>query len=125
MLELVNIHPADHDMENAVPVYIITRTGSDYNKNGIDHIRKSLAKHFNENRELNIFTGKALNDPKLLRSRLRTNPESYIVLSTKDDIIFIPKEGNEAIYNNLEEKLAEKDITSWKVIMQSCKREIY
>ena len=126
MLELINMHPDEKDPKHAMSIYIITRNGSDYNDEGITYVRESIKEHGDE-RPMNIFTGMALNSPKMLKDRLSNDAcAAYTVLSTKDDVIFIPGKNNHSICDNIDEILPHKpDATSWEILMESCKQEIY
>ena len=125
MLDLINMHPDGKNIKDAASVYIVTKNGSDYTHEGIDHVRKSIRENFNETKPLTVFTGQAINSPKLLKDRLRADTRSYVVLSTNEDIIFIPRKNNYAICENIDEKLAyDPDVTSWEILMESCKQNI-
>ncbi len=126
MIDLMQIHPTGNDIARAIPVFIITKHGSDYTEDGIQYVKQSIKDNFGESRELAIITGLAVNSPKVLRGRLQARPESYVVLSTKNDIIFIPNHNNQTICNNIDERLATKPkATSWEILMETCKQELY
>ncbi len=126
MLELLQIHPTGKDIKTAVPVYIITKTGSDYTDEGIAYIKEQLEHHFNEKRDFAMYTGLAINKSSFLKDRLKNNMDSYVVLSTKENVIFVPQTGNEDICHNIDESITEKkDETTWEILMKSCHQELY
>ena len=129
MLDLIRIHAEQKDINNAIPVFIITKNGSDYNDKGIDFVKNTIKKDLKETGNLAVMTGKIINRPEMLRNRLKSRPESYVVLSTRDNVIFIPKEANDSICENIDEKIndpkSKKHPSTWEILMESCKQELY
>lgn len=125
-MELMQVHPLNGDMKNADHIYILTRNGSDYNHEGLEYIENTIREAFETKNNLVAYTGIAVNNPKVLKANLEKWPDSYVVISTRDDVLFLPPFANPDICANIDEKLAEKpDATSWEILMESCKQEIY
>ena len=118
MIEMMNIHPTGDDIKTATPVYVITKDGSDYTQDGINYIKNSLEKEFNETNDIKVITGQALNSPNVLKKLLLNNMRAYIVISTEDDVIFIPPDINQNVYANLKEAVTRKlEFTSWELLL--------
>lgn len=126
MIELMQMHPTGKDIKSAIPVYVVTKEGKDYTSKGIDYIKSSLNEEFDETNDLNIITGQSINSPKVFKAMLQRNMNAYIVLSTKDNVIFIPPKNNGIICENIDESLQNNPkITSWEIIMTACKQTLY
>ena len=126
MNELMMVHPLNDDMTDAEHIYILTKDGSDYNQEGLEYVESVIRESFDTKMPLVAFTGVALNSPKTLKACLEKHPGAYVVTSTKDDVLFLPPRVNPDICANLDELLAEdSNITSWEVLMKSCKCELY
>ncbi len=122
-MELINIQPTGKTPINkAIPVYIITKEGKNYNDEGMQFIKDGLKNHFGINEDLAIYTGVGLNDASVLSTLLRKKSNAYIVLATKEKVGFIPQDVNETICLNLDDN---KNISSWEVLMRSCELEPY
>ncbi|MCR5626520.1 MAG: hypothetical protein K6F99_04290, partial [Lachnospiraceae bacterium] len=88
-MDLINIQPTGKTpIKESIPVFVITREGKKYNSDGIEFIKNSLKQHFGIDEDLAIFTGIGLNNASVLSSFLRNKPNAYLVLSTKDNIVF-------------------------------------
>ena len=125
MIDMMKIHPTGDDIKSATPVYVITKNGSDYTQEGIDYIKTSLEKEFNETNDINVITGQSLNSPNVLKKMLLGNMRAYIVLSTKDDVIFIPPDSNDKIYANLKEAMENKmNLSSWEILVLSIQPQL-
>ncbi|MBE5923247.1 MAG: hypothetical protein E7271_02100 [Lachnospiraceae bacterium] len=126
MTELLRMRPMDKNVKNASPVFIVTRDGADYNEDGIQYVRNEIKSQFQETNNLLVYTGPGINMTNVLKTQLEKNKSSYLVLSMKTGIIFIPRQCNEDIIKNLTSVPKEDpNATSWEILMDSCHQEIY
>lgn len=127
-LELINIQYTNNKTptKNNTSVFILTKNGIAYNSEGIDYIRKSLAKEFNVKNDLSIYTGIGINEPTVLAKFIQTVNNPYIVLSHKDGIGFFPSNANSEICDNLIEGHTKwPNMTSWQIIMKTSGLTLY
>ncbi len=107
-------------------VYIITRDGKTYTKDGTNFIKDMLKNKFNVQNDLTFFSGISYNDPRVLQNALTEKPDSYVILSTKDDTIAISNDANLKICENIKESIdRNENRTSWEILMISCNKETY
>ena len=102
-MELITIQNTNSktSTKDNTSVFILTRNGSTYSKEGIDYIRESLDKEFNVKDDLSIYTGIGINEPTVLAKLIQTVNNPYVVLSHKDGIGFFPSSANSLICENL------------------------
>ena len=102
----------------ATQVYIITKEGRAYNDDGLHYVGGVMKKEFGVDfNDIEFNSGAAFNKPELLARQLEKHEDAYLVVSTSDDVIFIPKTVNPQIVNNLRENPEE---TSWRILVYSC-----
>lgn len=101
-------------------VYIITEEGRSYNDKGLHVLGSAMKERFGVDfNDIEFNSGTAFNKPELLAKQLEKHEDAYLVVSTKEDIIIIPKTENPAMCHNLREN---PDETSWNILMCSCGR---
>lgn len=99
-------------------IYIITEEGRSYTDEGLHYIGSVMKDMFDVNfHDIEFNSGVAFNNPELLAKQLEKHEDAYIVVSTKEDIIIIPKTENPAMCHNLRENPNE---TSWNILTCSC-----
>ena len=104
----------------ATQVYIITEEGRAYNDKGLRFVGSAMKERFDVGfNDIEFNSGAAFNKPELLAGQLEKHEDAYLVVSTREDIIVIPKEENPAMCHNLREN---PDETSWNILMYSCGR---
>ena len=67
-------------------VYILTREGREYSKEGCDHITGMIVDGYKDTSELIFSMGAAYNDTKHLGSCIDNDPDCYIAISTEKGI---------------------------------------
>ena len=124
MQELLYMHPTSDNIQNAIPVYILTETGTDYIEEGIHYMKDLIKKEYNDQNEFVMYTGPILNKPSFLKDRLEkdinANTSSYVVLSTEDDIIIISPEDNQNICDDINKYKNYSRKTTWSIIKDNC-----
>ena len=99
-------------------VYIITKEGRVYSDEGLRYVGSVMKRKFNVDFfDIEFNAGKAFNRPTLLARQLEKHEDAYVVISTAEGIIFLPKSENETICFNLREN---PDKTSWEILMRGC-----
>ncbi len=122
-MELIQMQPTGKTpITQCIPVFIITKEGKSYNAEGIKFVKDGIEKHFNVHNDLVIYSGIGINDAKTLATFIEQKTNSYVILSTKDDVVFIPQNNNKHICYNLRE---QPDKPSWEILMESCHLELY
>ena len=109
----------DHTKAKHTFCLILTREGRAYSEEGKQYVTDMLTKEFGVE-GVCLFEGRNFNSKKLLRVFLESNPDTYIVVSTAENIIFIPPENNGKVIKALSEE--DSDRTSWEVIKELCDR---
>ena len=122
-MDLVQIRPTGKTpVEQCVPVFIVTREGKVYNAEGADFVKSHIEEQFNIHSDLAIYSGPGMNDTQCLAAFMENKPNAYLVLATKESVIFIPQHHNENICLDLKEHPEE---TSWELLMKVCCLELY
>jgi hypothetical protein len=122
-MDLIQIQPTGKTpIKQCTPVFIITREGKSYNAEGIQFVKEGIEEHFDIHSDLAIYSGIALNNTKVLAKFVEENPNGYIVLATKDSVVYIPQHHNQDICYDLR---ANPDETSWELLMKICRLELY
>ena len=122
-MELIQMQPTGKTpITQCTPVFIITKEGKSYNAEGIKFVKDGIEKHFNIHNDLVIYSGIGINDAKTLATLIEQKTNSYVILSTKDDVVCIPQDNNEHICYNLKE---QPDKSSWEILMESCHLKTY
>ena len=98
-----------------INVYIITEEGRSYTTEGLKYLTGVLEKEFNVKDQLAFLMGWVYNDPDRLIESLKTYPDSYVVVSKKDGIGFVPPDQLDAICEALEDL---KPNTSWETLVE-------
>ena len=101
--------------------YIITKEGGSYSDEGFRYVGSVMKREFDVDFfDIEFNAGKAFNRPTLLARQLEKHEDAYVVISSADGIIFLPKTENEIIGFNLRK---HPDETSWEILMRGCSRE--
>ena len=122
-MDLVQIQPTGKTpIKQCTPVFIISKEGKSYNPEGIQYVKDSIEERFDIHSDLAIYTGIALNNTNVLVKFIEENPNSYIVLSTREQVVFLPKQVNQDICLDLRDY---PDESSWELLMKMCRLELY
>ena len=94
-------------------VYILTKEGREYSREGCKYITETLRKPpFNNNDEFMFSMGAAYNNPTFLADCIDQDPNCYIVISTKSSIMTL----NPASADDLKHALRDyPNESSWQL----------
>lgn len=94
-------------------IYILTETGAAYNDEGVAYVLDIVRNKYHETApDLSVNMGALYNDPKFMAKELADNPDSYIFVSTAQDIVGIhTPEGTGALIKNIKN---HPEVTVWE-----------
>ena len=106
-------------MKKNMHVYIITKEGKAYNKEGLEILKTNLSKNGCTNPT--FIMGQTTNNSKVLAAAIKENPNRiHIVLSHKTGVIGIPTKAYDDIYYNL---INNPNDTSYECLVKTYKLE--
>ena len=96
-------------------VCILTKEGREYTPEGLMHISGQIEDRFNVNGPFAGLMGSDYNKPDNMLSILKKFPDAFIVISTKDDIIYTGDTSFNAKF--IEELKANPDTSCWETAL--------
>ena len=89
-------------------VYILTREGREYTEEGCDYVRSMISDNYNDDDQFIFAMGSVYNNGKYLKELLEEKPDSYVAVSTSQNIFIVSHENIQSLIMDLND-----EETSW------------